>query len=178
MPALVDLKPGKVTEPEELVFSFPTSVLFPSTIMVTFTFDDFGSASTLGATVAPTRAKTTGAPETEALDLLIVDVAFVGDEVDEFTDNALETNVIEGVGVGEALGLGEGVGVGEALGLGEGVGVGVGVGVGEALALGAGDGVGVGVGSASTTTGCGDVLGTNVEPDVSTSCGSCCCGWF
>ena len=173
-----------MTEPEELVFSFPTSVLFPSTIMVTFTFDDLGSASTLGATVAPARAKTTGAPETEALDLLIVDVAFVGDDVDEFTDNAPETNVIEGEGVLEALALGEGegdgVGVGEALALGEGVGVGVGVGVGEALALGEGDGlgVGVGVGSASTTTGCGDVLGTNVGPDVSTSCGACCCGWF
>ena len=151
-----------MTEPEELVVSFPSSVLFPSTIMVTFTFDDLGSASTLGATVAPTRAKTTGAPVTEALDLLIVDVAFVGDDVDEFKDNALETNVIEGEGVGEALALGEGEGVG--------------VGVGEALALGEGDGVGVG--SASTTTGCGDVLGTNVEPDVSTSCGSCCCGWF
>jgi hypothetical protein len=170
-----------VTEPEELVFRFPISVLFPSTIIVTFTFDDLGSASTLGATVDPTCAETTGAPAIEALDFSIVEVAFVGDEVDEFTDNALETFFIEGEGIGMAGAIGEGDGDGVEGAIGEGDGedegvvgaIGDGEGVAEALAL--GNGVGVGVGSAITITGWGDVLGTKVEPDDS-SC-SCPCCW-
>jgi hypothetical protein len=171
-----------VTEPEELVFRFPTSVLFPSTIIVTFTFDDLGSASTLGATVDPTCAETTGAPAIEALDFLIVEVAFVGDEVDEFTDNALETFFIEGEGIGMAGAIGEGDGVEGAIGEGDGEDEGVvgaigdGEGVAEALAL--GNGVSVGVGSAITITGWGDVLGTKVEPDDSSCSCSCCWGWL
>ena len=171
-----------MTEPEELVFRFPTSVLFPSTIIVTFTFDDLGSASTLGATVDPTCAETTGAPAIEALDFLIVEVAFVGDEVDEFTDNALETFFIEGEGIGMAGAIGEGDGVEGAIGEGDGEDEGVvgaigdGEGVAEALAL--GNGVSVGVGSAITITGWGDVLGTKVEPDDSSCSCSCCWGWL